>query len=495
MPAGVAKAVFVAGLLGWSLATTFTASEAAFSDFDLHAILALAVALNGAILCGVLLALRPGWLANALLTVLAVFGIATAYAIHAATHALLWALLGATAFALFVAFGVMDRWRWYLPRLTVLVLLSLAPSIASYWWRQESAGVIWRDSNIRDISFVRRPNVYFVSFDGIAPRTVLRQYLGVETTPFHDLFEARFRRFENFFANAIFTRHSIGTVLALDERDYGAMLQHVVATVKDADSYPMLFSGHHPSRLLEIFKKNGYETTTVYQDTYFGNRKGPYVDRYFTIRNRTVCGLLDSHLQPLSFWGYCSIFDTFVGDTKVSLQVIDRLREVGQRDRPQFAMAHFYAPGHTEKAFRSENETALAVFRAQYLRKSDEAAQHLAQLLRHLDENDPHAVVLVYGDHGALLSNGVAFKEAPTFVVHDTYGTLGGVRAPDECDAWFDEAGEARAVTVLDAVHAVLRCLSDGQRVARVAHAHRIGEWHGIVPGGSRLTYEAFTYE
>ena len=160
-------------------------------------------------------------------------------------------------------------------------------------------------------------------------------------------------------------------------------------------------------------------------------------------------------------------------------------------------MAHFYAPGHTTRSFRYEDETALAAFRAQYLRKSGDAAKILARLLRHLDENDPQAVVLVYGDHGALLSRGVAFEEAPAFVVQDNYGILGGVRAPAECGEWFDEAGVgAGYLTVLDAAFAVLRSLSDGERVERVSRgAHLIGEWHGVVPGGSRLTYEAFKYE
>lgn len=497
VPAGVAKAVFVGGLLALSLATTFTSSEAAFSDFDLRAIIALAVALNGIVLCAVLLAVRPGWLANALLAALTVFGIATAYAIHAATHALLWALLGATAFPLFVAFSLIDRWRWSVPRLAVLALFALAPSAASYWWRQESGDTAWRAGQLRDVAFVRKPNVYFVSFDAIAPRAVLRKYLDIETTAFHDLFAARFRRFENFFANAVYTKHSLGAVLALSERTYADMLRQVNKTATDEDVDLRLFSGHNPSPLFEIFKRNGYQTTTVYRDTYFGVRKGPHVDRYFAIRNRTVCGLLDGNLRPLSFWGYCAAGGHSLDDAEVSLQVIDRAGEVGARGGPQFVMAHVYAPGHTDLSFRYEDEAALAAFRAEYLHKSGEAAASLARLLRHLDEHDPQAVALVYGDHGPLLSQGVAFEDAPEFVVQDHYGVLGGVHPPDACGRWFDEAAAGRPyLTVLDAVRAVLRCLAGGQGVAPVARgAHRIGDWQGVVPGGANMTYAAFTYE
>ena len=503
IPANVAKAVFIAGLLGWSLAATFISSEAAFSDFDLGAIVVIAVALNGAILCGINVALRfgcPGWLANLLLTALTVFGIVTAYAIHAVTNALwLWALLGAIAFPLFVAFGVMDRWRWAVPRLAVLALLALAPFVAGYWWwqqGQEAPSVTVRDPNIRAITFARKPNVYFISFDGAAPRAVLRKYLGIETTALHDLFDARLRRFENFFANAIHTKHSISTVLALTEHAYGTILQQVAKTAADGDWDPLLFSGHNRSPLLETFKRNGYETTTVYQDTYFGRRKGPHVDRYFIIHKRTVCGLLDGDLRAFSFWGYCSLFD-FSDGADASSQVIDRLRDIARRDRPQFAMAHIYRPGHTDGSFRYDDATALAAFRALYLRKSDEAAERLAQLLRHLDENDPQAIVLVYSDHGALLSRGMAFEAHPGFVVQDNYGILGGVYPHGACREWLDDAAAAQShLTVLDAVHAVLRCLADGEPVLRYSRgAHRIGDWHGVVPGGWTMGYEPFVYE
>ena len=69
---------------------------------------------------------------------------------------------------------------------------------------------------IRDISFRETPNLYFVSFDALAPHALLKKYLAWETAKFHDLFDINFRRFPNFFANAVKTKESLNTVLALD---------------------------------------------------------------------------------------------------------------------------------------------------------------------------------------------------------------------------------------------------------------------------------------
>ena len=493
----------VAVLLALSFITTYAASNDAFSYFDVVAIVGLGAALNGAVLLALLLCLRPGWLANALLAALTVLGVATTHAIHAeltqaSAHAL-WLLLGAAGFALFVAFGVVDRSRWFGPISAVLALATLAAFAADRWHRENTV-VKGDTSNIRHVEFRRRPNLYFVSFDAIAPRALLRKYMGVETTPLHDVIDARFSRFKNFFANAIYTKNSLNLLLALDERAYDTMIRMKYRIVWRR--YPSLFSGEVPSPLFDILKKNGYETTTLFGNTYFGERKGPFVDRYFTFQERTVCNLLDPAIRPVSFWGYCPLVEANRQDSQrpprqVTDLLIDRLSEVSRHDGPQFAMAHIYEPGHTARSFRYRDEAQLSKYRAQYLDGSAFAAKLLARLLHHLDENDPDAILLVYGDHGPFLAQGVAFEHAPEFVVQDYYGILGGIYPAGACAEWFDEPRERQGyLTLLDAAHAVLRCLSGGEwALHQVPHSYRIGNWHRKVPRGAGMTYEKFIYE
>ena len=178
------------------------------------------------------------------------------------------------------------------------------------------------------------------------------------------------------------------------------------------------------------------------------------------------------------------------------MRVVDHVGRASLRDGPQFAMAHIYVPGHTDASFQYDEEN-LRWFRAHYRRGGAVAAGLLARLLAHLDEHDPDAILLVFGDHGALLSTGVAFADAPEFVVQDHFGALGGVYPPDACAEWFDEAQEeAGLLTLLDAVHTVIRCLSGGESALRAPpEDYYLGGWNGVVPDGHRRTYKEFLYE
>ena len=507
--AGCAKTIALFSLLALSLGTTYASSSNAFSDSDLLGILALGAAVNSGALLFVLLPCAP-WIANAWVSILVVFGIASSHAIHTGllftNPLMLWSLLGAAGLASFVAFGAIDRSPSL--GLTLVALVSTVTSLVAadhLLARDDPPPALVEMSNVRDVSFERRPNVYFLSFDAMAPRVLLRKYMDLETTPFHDIFEARFRVLENFFVNGISTTRSLELVAALDEHWYGHA--NAAAKVKSANfSVLQLLAGHVESPLFRILKNNGYETTFAYGDTFFGKTKGPFVDRYFIGGDSALCRLLGGRVEAVAFWGYCLLSRQRRLASDVWEQVIDRLGETSFRNGPQFAMAHIYRPGHTAPGFRYSDEDHLRRYRASYLHRSGIAAKLLMRLLAHLDANDPHAVLLVYGDHGAFLSRRAGRGTPPPpppgvngleFLVQDHYGVLGGVYPPDVCEKWFDRAQERRAyLTLLDAVHAVIECLSGGESALHVSPKdHPVGGWQGVVPDGWNRTYAEFLYE
>ena len=501
--AGSAKTLTLIALLTLSLSNTYAASPRVFSNSDIMGILMLGASVHAVALL-VLIGLPPR-LVNVLLAIFAGLGVASAHAVHTSLFltnpVLLWCLLGAGGFALFVAFGAMDR----SPNVG-LALASLGALVTAMFATEhlfarnipaasvDPAAVDM--SNFRNVTFEQRPNLYFVSFDALVPRTLLRKYMDVETTPFHDIFQPRFRRFENFFANTLYTRHSLQTILALDERWYN--FNHWKnSTGKDLE----LFSGGYPAPLFRILRDNGYETHTAYASKYLGKTKGPFVDHYFTANASTICQLLDERVRAVSFWGYCSWSEQHEPDRYMevmNLRVFDYLRTVTLRSKPQFVMAHFYTPGHTDAYYRHDNENHFRHNRSRYLYAIVEAAHLLALLIDHVDQNDPQAILLVYGDHGLFLSRSEVFADAPEFVVQDHYGILGGIHPRDACAQWIDQAQEQLGyLTVLDAVHAVLRCLSGGESVLRATPKEHsmVGDWQRVVPDGYRRTYTEFLYE
>ena len=171
----------------------------------------------------------------------------------------------------------------------------------------------------------------------------------------------------------------------------------------------------------------------------------------------------------------------------------ERITKVNADDKPQFVMAHLYAPGHAGNSFRYDDAEQFEEFRAVYIDWSERAARYLDLIIRHLEENDPDAILLVYGDHGLFLSQGLQFEDDPGFVFQDHYGILGGVYPRDTCARWFDEASSQGYMTILDAVHALLRCLSGGESLLikpRKYAQPRYGPFPGHEP-----YYEDFLYE
>ena len=504
------KFTFAILLIALAFASTYTASASAFSAADLKNILALGGVVTAAFL---LLTLRvlffarsTGWV-NAILTLGTLASVGTAHVVHTELYlgghwVVLILLSVAAGAALFVAFRIVDEQREGGIVLSAMTLIGLMIIVNPYemykymMYKVERASLIFGDAtNIREISFQETPNLYFISFDALAPRALLNKHLRLETTDFHDLFEERFRRFPNLFVEATPTEHSLYTILSLDAAVYASQLKSLRKS-ESGRAPRNLFSGQKPSPLFSILRKNGYEITTIYRDPLFGKKKGPYVDNYITTYKHTICNLLDHEVRTLSFWGYCSrinLEERSWNDLSVE-RTAAPIMKVDVSGGPQFVMAHLNYPGHVGRSFQRGNASSFETYRSAYLRRSNFAARQLDAIVRHLEENDPGAILLVYGDHGTQVARGLKFRDNPTLVVQANYGVLGGVYPREACAAWFDEAEAAQNhMTVLDAVHALLRCLSGGESALAQPRDRTI--FFGPAKGQDLSIFEEHLYE
>ncbi len=372
----------------------------------------------------------------------------------------LWAVLigicGAGLGILFVLIRYIDDSHWGGVALLSVVSLGISVvALAGPIEGRSSDSANWaKNPDIQDIAFEEKPNVYFIGFDSVVPEDILLKYLDVETTEFHRVFDKEMRRFRNLFANSISTKYSINTLMALSQ------------DIFLDENRPSYFTGQRLSPLAYVMQKNGYETTSIYNDFYFGHTKGPYIDNYVVNRESgAICALLDENVRKWAFWGYCRITDAnWSGDEVIPPGdfLVSELTSVG-RDRPQFVIAHIYLPGHTSGSFRYDNLKDREAFAESYVQKSNEAAFYLRQIIDHLEDNDPTAILFVFGDHGMWLSAGIQIDEDPTFYFQDRFGVLGGVYPRDRCKEYFDDVETKGYMTTLDAVHSILRCLSGGQ--------------------------------
>ena len=379
-----------------------------------------------------------------------------------------------------------------------LVLLAITAFLMiSFLWLDRSYGEDgsgfyehgWESHpNVQSVTFKETPNLYLIGFESISPETLMRKHMGIETTDFHRLMDERMRRFQNLFANAATTRNSFQTLMALD---LDIFLEHQ----EDARSLPSYFGGHDLSPLVWVLKENGYETSSLYQNAMFGHTQGPGIDNYKVniLAGSVACSLLDQKVRRLAFWGHC----WNKAETHPELPFGDYLiREIRRLDRnyPQFVIAHHHLPGHASNLFDSgRSDMGHGEFLERYERGFNSAATYLEEAIEHIKDNDPDAILFVFGDHGPLLSRGIEIEDNPTFFLQDWFGILGGVYPPNRCVSEFDEAESKGYVTSLDIVHAILECLSGGHSPLREPRNDRF--WGPGVPEDHSYRYENYLYE
>ena len=478
--------------LGIVLGGHFLELERHDPTLDVKTVLILGAAVNVPLLVGLPFLLRRSKLiANTVLSlVVLATSAAAAYIIHTGLYAAenqnqgdLITVGVAAMFVLFVAFRAIDQQRRGGVTLSAVALIGLGAVLGGHFLEDHdpTTPVEVDMSNIQHVSFREKPNLYFISFESLVPRSLLRKHFGLDTSPFHDLFEANFRRFPNFFSDDAHTAASLNMILALDKEMF----------FKSSTEYwKNLFSGVQPSPLLGILRTNGYETRSYYHSVYLGKYKGPYIDHYINHSKASVCSLLDAPIRPIAFWGYCA----FPEEARWR-SLAEYFESLPANDRPQFLMAHIEVPGHTDNRFHYGDQAQRNTEIRRYARRLDgDATRYLEALLEHLKSNDPAAILYVYGDHGPQLSKGMSFEDNPTFVVQDRLGVLGGVYPPDACATYFDETLSKGYMTTLDGVHAILHCLSGGQSALRTPQELAIRAHHHVLRGIT-LSYKEFLYE
>ncbi len=352
--------------------------------------------------------------------------------------------------------------------------------------------------NIRIVDFKTKPNVYFISFDALIPKVLLQKHLGLETTPYHEVFDAHFKRFKNFFADRVPTKRSLNSLLALD-------IGHYSEARKNSIAYHF-FSGQIPSPLFEIFKHNGYETNTLYRSGYFGWNKGPHVDNYWIDRLGSKTGACDfistSGLKAFTFMGYCSLVKSNMFISAFRGQAIDsnlndidflinKMRAGLQRDAPQIFVGYVFSPGHTRLYFDREDTEDVDKYRHSYFKKSKKTATYLNKIVAFIANEDPEAIVYVFGDHGWLVSSKDPFKENDVSFVQDRFGVYGGIHPRDRCAESFAMPYNKDFMTVLQGAHMIIKCLSGGKNAFITLEDYRLPEFETK----AHNRYEDYLYE
>lgn len=341
--------------------------------------------------------------------------------------------------------------------------------------------------NIKMLEFQNKRNVYFISFDSLIPKSLYRKHFQSESTAYHKIIDDNFSIFENHFADRIATAYSLNSLLSFD-------LDHFEQAFED-NQPAHFFPGHRPSPLLDIFKYNGYQVTTMYRSASLGGSKGPHVDRYIIGNKQTgAC----QHINRRSwyiFFGYCTISDfIFKNNFNQSDVMIDAWNENLETGLPQFFLGYIYSPGHTEPPFKKEDVENTQRYKTEYISNSRETAKHIEKILDFVKLKDPSALIYIFGDHGPYLSRQFQFEEDKQFFVQDRFGTLGAVYPQEACTDSFNKQYHEEFVTTLQVAHMLIRCFGGENAFVNRPNFEVLPKFNGTFPHSGRYPAAGETF-
>lgn len=304
---------------------------------------------------------------------------------------------------------------------------------------------------IRTVEFTTKPNVYFLSFDGMLPEVLTEKYVGFRPK-YADALTGQpdVLYFRNMFSDAPNTKATFNQILRLRPNSIMA----------DDD----LVVGLKPSPLREIFRQNGYETYFSFPIDYFGREKGPYLDHYWIERPYSTCSLLKGNAKDFAFFGFCSKppqsrARQYSSSTNwLTVRVLE-LSKSGRR--PFFFMHHFLFPAHTYNNLATARERDD--FRAFYEQGSDAVYTAIKGLIDGIRANDPTGIIFIYSDHGAWTSRAIDLKDDPAKFIQDRYGIFAAMINAGRCKDYFRPPEGQDFQTNSRIVTSLIQCLANGE--------------------------------
>jgi len=259
-------------------------------------------------------------------------------------------------------------------------------------------------------TFVERPNVYLISFDALIPEPIARHFLDIDRLQYVSVMKHHgLRLLRNVFADRVPTVPSFNSLIAMDLAFFdGLDIQHRYA----------FDTGEIPGPLYELFRRNGYKIQFFYQSAYFGRPEGATVDFYGVAREAGICSHVD---HPFAFMGFCvpAVLEltNFVSGRENRAYprfLFERIRQVAAEDGPWLTLAYIYSPGHTPLDFNPRRREDFVQYAHEFAERRDPAAaESIDKLIRIIVESDPGAVLIIFGDHGAWMSRGIAEEGEP----------------------------------------------------------------------------------
>ncbi|HEX5776644.1 MAG TPA: hypothetical protein VFX95_08195, partial [Caulobacteraceae bacterium] len=340
------------------------------------------------------------------------------------------------------------KWHGFL-RFTLTGYVVLSLGLYAY---TRTAMWLAPDPGRSPVALTSTRNVYLIGAESLPSAKGYRELYGVESLPHEDYLRANgFRVLDSAYS-------ADDTTL----KTYSRMFEFGREITGDDVTRRSVFRTRNAT--FATFSKAGYRLQFIYKDTYFGLDEA-LVDHAFPKSAFYACASVPENF----FYFLCRAEVVRTINRKVfgSAQeltpqlVAQRIHVAASSGEPWFTFYHHPFPLHSPNNHTYEDSKAVEAFREQVRQavpriRKETFETPIAAILK----EDPGAVIVAMGDHGAALTRGARLDEPnDTFtkdeIVEDRYGVMVAVYPKDFCANRIFEGS-----TTLFLIESVARCLN-----------------------------------
>lgn len=280
----------------------------------------------------------------------------------------------------------------------------------------------------RQVTFTRKPNVYFIVPDSYPNREALAKIYNLNNEKFYQQLEsAGFSVYHSALANYTSTLNSLSSTFGMGHHYYRMSVGHneVIGSRK------YIASEQNP--VVSNFKNNGYQVHYVHESEYLLTN-GCFVD--LCSPNVLLLGAVD-FLIPYRFKSYLGLS---IGPSSFDEKIATSIDNTSMLDQPRFTFAHSFSPGHSFS--RNRTGIGLSEFRQGFFEKIHESNLMILKMVERIVQKDPNALIIISADHGGyglgdhgITEKGVFPNEPVSHTILDRMGVLLAVRWPDTAPA------------------------------------------------------------
>ncbi len=375
-------------------------------------------------------------------------------------------LLGLLAI-FFVAFNMIETAALSPKLLYALIGILILYTAGEFFWheneRQKTMATISEiPEHFTFPEFIHKPNVYLVSFDALIPEAISKRFLNIREREYVSaLREEGLRVLKNVFVERVPTNPAINSLVAMDLTHYESL----------PEIKKFLFdTGEIPGPLYELFRRNSYKIQFAYKTPFFGSLLKSTLDAYLVETDRGICYPVSGGGYALM--GYCMRVDAKIKDRQLAGRkynypdlLFERIKQIAQSSDRWLTVAYIYSPGHTKLGFSPYRSEDFAEYREELTSRGDAmAAAYIRELIRTIRDNDPEAILVIFGDHGAMMSRGLPVGDLPedspftaTDVFLERHAVVAAVYPREFCTDEFKEL-----FTITRVGRSIVKCLSGG---------------------------------